>query len=230
MPSEQPERDVLRDQRRPCPSVEELDMGVYMKYADLFKHLDFNTDMGWGWLPPSDEVFDAFRYVADNIRPSNMLEIGYYNGHSTSYWAELLPNTQIRSCCPDHIRFLKSYRQVERAYGGRVEVIGIKSPQILDYFNSGVEDMYQFDFMFIDGSHICEDVFTDIHVAIRLHAKHLLFDNASDRGVQMAIDWYVKHGILEQIKRWEYVGLCKNQTRWNDLTLFKVVSGHPLDM
>ena len=211
------------------PTPEELDMGVYFKYADLFKHLSFNTDFGWGWLPPSDEVFDAFRYVANEIRPNKMLEIGYYAGHSTSYWAELMPWCDITSCCPDHLRWLETHKSVHRAYGGRVEVMGVKSPEIITHLSSGHYDREEFPFVFIDGSHIAQDVFTDIHVALRLEAEWMLFDNATTRGVQMAIDWYKHHGVIEEVKRWHYTGLCKGKTAMNDLTLCKVIHKRLLD-
>ena len=228
---DQPNRDVLRDQRlRKAPDAESIDMGVYLKYADLFPHLNFDTELGWGWLPPSDEVFDALKYVEKNITPSKMLEIGYYAGHSTSYWAELMPKCEITSCCPDHLRWLETHRDVQRQYAGKVEVVGVKSPEILKHFNGGHEDFHRFPFVFIDGSHLCEDVFTDIHVALRLHADWMLFDNASDRGVQMAISWYELKGVLKKVKRWEYLGLNKGKTRYNDLSLYKVICPHPLDL
>jgi predicted O-methyltransferase YrrM len=208
------------------PKAEDVDMGVYLKYKDLFPHLDFDTNIGWGYLPPSDEVFNCINWIRDNIKPRKMLEIGYYYGHSTSYWGEILRNCEIVSCGPDHHKFIESRRKVQMKYEGRIDCIGVKSPDILTYLGQPDKDMEFFPFVFIDGSHHAEAVFSDVHVALRLKAQWILFDNASNREVRQAIRWWESCGVIEKYKEWEYLGLCREKTRINDLTLYKVVKPH----
>ena len=89
-----------------------------------FRHLDFNTDTGWGYLlnKRSVRVFDYVRAYCD---PQFVLEIGYYAGHSTSYMGEIFENAQIISCCPNHPKYRETCLAVEAH--PNVKVIGVKS-------------------------------------------------------------------------------------------------------
>jgi len=181
---------------------------------DLFPHLDFNTDKGWGYLPPTDEVLDVFRYVKSECNPERILEIGYYAGHSTSYLAEIMPGTDIISCCPNHPMYRDTVLRVERKYR-YVKVIGVKSPEIFEYICD-----WTFDFAFVDGSHHKKPVMMDVALCLTMGVKWILFDNADQQEVQEGIAPYMHR--LEQVKEWQYTGVNKGKTRVNSITLFRV--------
>ena len=198
-----------------------ISLDNYFQYKNKFPHLKFDTDTGWGWLPPNDQVFNAFEYVKNFIEPKNILEIGYYRGHSTSYLAHVFQKARIISCCPDHPKYRDSHvRKI--VYGnGRIEVLPIKSPGVISHLPENVD----FDFAFIDGNHALYDVYSDIHVALRLETPYIMFDNAEQEEVKLAIQWYINHGCLEKIKSFTYTGLSKGKYKNNDLTLYKNISG-----
>lgn len=194
----------------------------YFQYKDKFPHLDWDTDTGWGWLPPNDEVFDAFRYVAKHIQPQVIFEIGYYRGHSTSYLAHLMEDATIISCCPDHPKFAESHRKVRKEYDSRVTVLGIKSPEIVEHMFPAI------DFAFIDGNHGVGEVFTDISVCTRFSVPWIMCDNTDLGSVQKGIEYYTRHGILEKVSSWKYTGINKDKRKVNEMTLYKNIGGKVL--
>lgn len=200
-------------------------MDNYFKYKHLFPHLDYDTNTGWGWLPPNDQVFDAFRHVKNYVDPKQILEIGYYRGHSTSYLADIFPESRIVSSCPKHEKWKQSHRATQEFGKGRIEIIPVPSPAVIHYLpDCHDKELGKFDFCFIDGSHMTYDVFSDIHVALRLEIPYIMFDNADQIGVQDAIGWYVAHGCLERMESFTYKGLSKGKYRDNDLTLYRNIS------
>jgi len=157
----------------------------------------------WGWIPPTQEVYDAFHYVKDVVNPMTMLEIGFYKGHSTSYWAQTLPNCSIVSCAPPHNNFIKYGAIVKDKYPNIVDMFPYKSPQIWDEFHirngsqrrkQGHKKRYtQFDFVFIDGDHSFQSALLDTVMAVDiLHAKWVMFDNHDQETVREAIECYGK--------------------------------------
>ena len=71
-------------------------------------HLMWKED-GWGYLPANKDVFHTFEWIRHHYKPTKILEIGFYAGHSTTYMAQIFKEAHITSCCPDHPR--------GRAYG-----------------------------------------------------------------------------------------------------------------
>lgn len=200
-------------------------MDNYFQYKDRFPHLEFDTNTGWGWLPPNDEVFDAFNYVKKFVHPKRILEIGYYRGHSTSYLADVFPDAHIVSSSPRHEKWKESHQATQEFGKGGIEIIPVPSPSVIHYLPD-IHDVKlgKFDFAFIDGSHMTYDVYSDIHVALRLEIPYMMFDNADQTGVGDAIGWYVAHGCLEKIASFTYKGLSKGKYKDNDLTLFRNIS------
>ena len=47
-------------------------------YEADYPHLDFDTDTGWGYLPPTEPIMDCMQYIQQNCNPKNILEVGYY--------------------------------------------------------------------------------------------------------------------------------------------------------
>ena len=64
-------------------------------------HLMWKED-GWGYLPANKDVFHTFEWIRHHYKPTKILEIGFYAGHSTTYMAQIFKEAHITSCCPDH--------------------------------------------------------------------------------------------------------------------------------
>jgi len=181
-----------------------------------WSHLDFDNTTGWGYLPATEEVFEAMRWVRDKINPRRMLEIGYYAGHSTSYWAHHLPDTDIISCCPNHPKFRQTVNSVESKYRN-VKVYPITSPAIHDV-------VYQWsgkDFCFIDGSHDVQPVRQDIMLAIDLRIPYIMMDNCEQSRVQMGIDFFGDR--LKFLGEWDYTCTHKERTTINKLKAYQIL-------
>ena len=166
----------------------------------------------WGWIPPSQEVYDAFHYVKNNVNPRKMLEIGFYKGHSTSYWAQTLPDCEIYSCGPPHTKFLQFAPIVKHKYSNVKDIWPYASPQIwqeLFVLNGSTrrrkgqhQTHTHFDFVFIDGQHLFGNVILDITLAVDiLKTKWVMFDNHETPDVRKAIQ---HHGKLKLVKTWPY--------------------------
>ena len=182
---------------------------------NLFPHLDWDTTTGWGYLPPTQEIENVVTYIRDEIKPKRMLEIGYYAGHSTSYFAHYLPDTEIVSCCPNHPKYRETYRGVEKAYPN-VKVVPVKSPEIYEFYPDE-----SFDFVFIDGAHTKRNVILDTAVALVLDTRYVLYDNANQSGVINGRT-YFDHK-LNFHKGWDYWSTHKGETKHNQIELYRKV-------
>jgi predicted O-methyltransferase YrrM len=69
-------------------------------------HLSF-PDLGWGYMPATEEVFEAFRFVQSVYKPKSVLEIGFHIGHSTTYQLEIYSDARIVGVSPDNERIGK---------------------------------------------------------------------------------------------------------------------------
>lgn len=163
----------------------------------------------WGWIPPSQEVYDAFHYVKNNVNPRKMLEIGFYKGHSTSYWAQTLPDCEIYSCGPPHRKFLQFAPIVKSKYPNVKDMFPYESPEVWkelfilngsDAKRRGHTKTHKyFPFVFIDGQHLYGNVILDITLAVDiLRAEWVMFDNHEKEDVQDAIKCHGKLK-LEQV-------------------------------
>lgn len=184
-------------------------------YEADYPHLNFNTDTGWGYLPPTEPIMDCMRYVRDNCNPSMILEIGYYAGHSTSYLAHHNPASWVISCCPNHPSFRETVLQVEGTYPN-VKVIGVKSPEIWEFTCD-----WPFDFAFIDGHHHRKFVGVDTQVCLSLGVDWILYDNTDQPSVREGINFFSKK--LNHVKDWDYLGENKGRTKMNRISLYKVL-------
>lgn len=177
-----------------------------------YDHLDYDNTEGWGFLPKTPAVFQCMEYVRDHIKPKRMLEIGYYKGQSTSYWAEHLPDCEIISCCPNHNKFRATAKGVEKRYPN-VTVYPISSPAIYDV----VFEWGQFDFAFIDGDHSSSSVIFDLAVAKNLNIPWIMLDNTERVSVQKGI----KRAGGTRIKMsWDYECTHKGKTAMNSMSLY----------
>ena len=186
------------------------------EYEKLFPHLDFDTNTGWGYLPPSEPIMDMCSYIKDEVSPQNMLEIGYYAGHSTSYFAHYLPDCNIISCCPNHPLYRQTVLGVERKYPN-VKVIGNKSPELWEH----ILDWTPFDFVFIDGNHASRAVELDTQLAFTVGAKYILFDNYDQDSVKHGVRYF--RPLMKHIKTWDYYAENKFKTKLNSISLYKTL-------
>lgn len=121
--------------------------------------------INWAWTAVSQE--DTFRYFLDKIKPKKVLEIGTFNGVSTALLAEYadvvhtvdileqpwMTNAVWTHCgCKDKV---KSY--IVKSTKKKRELIA----------------SLDFDFAYIDGSHLEENILVDFDVAKK--CKRMLF-------------------------------------------------------
>lgn len=185
-----------------------------MKHAFDTTHLSFNED-GWGYLPPSRTIRNILEEVLDIANPYKLLEIGFYMGHSTSYFAELDPMCEIISCCPDHPRAREFGPIVEEKYKN-VKVIRVPSPTIIEEIPKR-----NFDLVFIDGNHNERHVIQDSLVAMKYNPEYILYDNYEQYSVRRTIDMMVECGSYELEDVYRYDSYFKGKLNHNAMVLVK---------
>jgi predicted O-methyltransferase YrrM len=169
---------------------------------------------GWGYLPPTQDVFDIILDVKTIVDPKRMLEIGFYAGHSTTYFAELIPDCEIISCFPDNHPVGEKYSRIMMTLYDNVTVYQQKSPEI--YYK--VKDK-KFDLVFVDGNHDSHSVMTDTFVALEL-SGYVLYDNCERESVQKGLKEFIDEGVLELVSRYEYTAGFKGKKEKNSMELY----------
>lgn len=179
-------------------------------------HLMWEED-GWGYLPSTEEVFNIMRDALEISEATRLFEIGFYAGHSTTYWAELMPEgSEITSCCPPHPRGIK-YSQIVSDKYPNVSVHLKPSPLV--YMEVGHKE---FDLGFIDGSHDTERALTDFLLCSRLNIPYVLFDNAEWAGIREMIQYLEANGHAQRIKDYNYLSEFKGRHSSLKMTLVKI--------
>lgn len=171
----------------------------------------------WGFLPPTDEVFEIFQYIQDTYKPTKVLEIGFNAGHSTTYQLETFPQALIHTIGPSPR--LGMHRVLKRKYG----------KDRFKWFKGRTQDVRKeidqkgYDFAFVDGSHLTEAVNIDLHVVCnQLKVPLILVDNTDGKAVREVVyNKYVKHtGQLKEVKQWNYDMTWHEIFKSNEITLF----------
>lgn len=178
-------------------------------------HLDYDASQsGWGHLPPTEEVFDMFRDVNKICSPRNVLEVGFFVGHSTTYMLELFPNSTVTTygMCK---QFKEQKIKMEDKYPNRVKVNYEESWNLFGK-HYGIDT---FDFAFIDGSHKEYMAANDTLHAIALGAKWVLVDNCEQ---QQVVDDMNKFKSLDLYNEYEYDSTHKGKTTRNRVNLYHV--------
>jgi hypothetical protein len=177
-------------------------------------YLIFPED-GWGYLHPEKEIIHMMEFIREKYNPSNLLEIGFYSGHSTSMWAQILNETSIVSCVPPHPRATK-YAPIVEKHNPNVKVHLIPSPKIYDT----IKDI-NFDIAFIDGNHTEVSVWEDIHMCRKLGIHVLLFDNYELESVRKGIEGRLN---AEPNAIWEYPVDFKGKVGFNQIALIDLTT------
>jgi len=175
-------------------------------------------ETGWGYLPATDELFNILQETIDIAQPTSLLEIGFYAGHSTTYWAELLEkDVDIVSCYPtNHPRGDKHGPRIESIYSN-VKVICKASPEIVTEFPKR-----KFDLVYIDGNHTYSNAYEDTLAAFVVNADYVMYDNTELDEVRRCVNKFVSAGYYSIAKEFEYLSTFKGVQQTNRMTLVKV--------
>lgn len=184
-------------------------------------HLDF-PNYGWGFMPPTEKVFAAFKYCQEMYNPTHVFEIGFHLGHSTTYQLEIYKNAKILSISPendsDHLReeirkkddvipaICRKWaaQRLNKKYGKRwIWVPGYNRDKNV-WTRVSRET---FDFALVDGHHTYDDALFDLKYCKELGIKNLLIDNLELTTVKTAVE----KSEYQLIKSFPYVSNFKQK-------------------
>jgi len=135
---------------------------------------------GWGFLDPNnDSVYSCWKIIQQQVNPTNILEIGFFAGHSATTMLNIWPQSKLISYDPGSFA-RTSYIKVSERFGKRFEF----RPYAINEYPVIPTNI---DLMFIDGSHRYDKVKIDIEYAKKIKPKYLLFDNVELHEVRKAI-------------------------------------------
>ena len=173
---------------------------------------------GWGYLPATDEIFTALQETIDRVDPRSLLEIGFYAGHSTTYWAELLEkDVDIVSCYPDNHPRGDEFGPIIESIYPNVKVICKASPEIVTEFPKR-----KFDLVYIDGNHTYSNAYNDTLAALVVGARYIMYDNTELAEVRACVNRFVSSGYYSIEKEFEYLSTFKGNRQINRMTLVKI--------
>ena len=188
-------------------------------------HLSF-PDIGWGYMPPTDEVFAAFEFCEKKFRPRSVLEIGYHLGHSTTYQLEIYKRAKVVSVSPyydntgsveDRVDQLERHEmaiRLENLYRNRWTWIPGKTYQIEDELKKK-----RFDFGLVDGLHSYDACSLDLQLFVDLNIRYFLVDNFEQGTVRKAVK---DNKDLRLKKVFNYSQTFKNKVKVNKMALLKL--------
>jgi hypothetical protein len=164
-------------------------------------HLIWPTE-GWGWMPPQDDVFAAFRHVKEHYDPKSIFEIGFCWGHSTTYQLEIMTDASIVTTGPiaennmgkekpDPDMRKKQIRKMHKVYGDRFKHVAGKNWETLYYFLDNYVN--KFDYALIDGYHKEWAVEMDGTLCQDLNIPVVLVDNWDQSNVSQTIMKYTDY-------------------------------------
>lgn len=187
-------------------------------------HLQF-PDIGWGYMPPSEEIFSVFNWCQKNYNPKSVLEIGFHVGHSTTYMLETFENIKSLISISPKIEFkgkindridpnLRSNtaKYMMDYYKGKFEWIPGTTEELYDKLHD-----YFFDFALIDGDHSEEKAMFDMKTCESLSVPYILIDNWERSDVRKA---FQKSNVrYKLVKRFFYMQTFKKKTSRNEIAL-----------
>lgn len=132
----------------------------------------------------------CLKEIAEIVKPKIIMEIGFNMGWSASLWLNILPECYLYSCdVSTKKETILAAEILKKRYGNRFE-----------YKNRNADDFFMhfcipsfYDLIFIDGSHLLNDIEEDIKLAIDLRIPFIALD-----------DWLPQFGqVQEAVKSFE---------------------------
>jgi predicted O-methyltransferase YrrM len=163
-----------------------------MNGIDIWKNLYEQRGGTHGHLPLTDDIIDFFKKVGKITKPKNILEFGTNLGGSAAMQLSLNPKANLVTMDPitwnvtdATVYYPDSFMSTHRGlYGDTLAVSLLKIIYgdrftFLNRSSKWVKDLVEddFDYAFIDGSHVFLDVYNDIQNCIDLNIPYLLIDN-----------------------------------------------------
>lgn len=188
-------------------------------------HLSF-PEIGWGYMPPTEEIYRAFSFCQNLYNPKSVLEIGFHLGHSTTYQLEIFKNAKVTSVSPyvdrtgrgrdriDPTERWKMALKLHEIYGDRWMWIPGKTHMIEEEIS-----IYKYDFALVDGGHSYPPAFFDMNLCVKLGIKRFLIDNFELVPVR---DAFHDTKELKLVKVFYYNQTFKGKTKKNQIALVEV--------
>ena len=186
-------------------------------------HLIWPTD-GWGYMPPSLSIMEAFQTVQRDFKPKRVLEIGFLWGHSTTYQLETYTDADLVCIGPieENLGYevpdpKLRYEQIEKmnkVYGSRFHHIKGKTQYVQNDMLENFTDW--FDFALIDGYHKPWAVEFDSTMCQDLGIKACLIDNWDQKPVRHTV---LRHTDYKPIQVFPYDQEWKGQMYRNEIAL-----------
>ncbi len=186
-------------------------------------HLQF-PEKGWGYLPPTEDVFTIFKYCQRECKPTSVLEIGFHIGHSTTYMLEIFSDLKSmisispaienigkpKDRTPPEMRSDMA-KYLSENYRGKFEWIPGTTSQLTEKLHT-----YAFDFALVDGNHHEDKATIDVKLCEDIAIPRILVDNWERWDVRKA----TKKSSYKMIKRFFYEQTFKGKTTKNQMALF----------
>lgn len=169
---------------------------------------------GWGYMPPTREIFEIFQDIEKICAPRRIFEFGFHAGHSTTYMLESFPGSTINTIG------LSSPTQeasvyMKNKYGDRINIF------LQDSATINLEKNY-YDFALVDGNHRYSHALSDIQKTMRANVPFTLIDNCETTNVAKAVkECYDNNHKFQLLKTYEYYVCWNNVSQWNQMKMYK---------
>jgi predicted O-methyltransferase YrrM len=168
---------------------------------------------GWGFIPPTQEVFDILLDVKKISKAEKIMEIGFNAGHSSIYLLEIFPNAELHVIGPSPKH--GNHNVIRGKYGDRFKYYQMTTEALKERWKD------KFDLGFIDGHHSTELASIDLDYCINdLKCDYILMDNTELKRVQKAIHAF--NNDLQLIKKYSYVNTWKGKTSILEMDFYYV--------
>jgi predicted O-methyltransferase YrrM len=169
---------------------------------------------GWGFLPPSQEVFDILIDVKEKTMAKKIMEIGFNAGHSSIYLLNIFPDAELHVIGPSPKH--GNQNVIRGKFDDRFKFYQMRTDQLRD---TGFKE--KFDLGFIDGHHSSALATIDLDYCINdLKCEYLVLDNYEQNGVKNALSLFKED--IKQIKKYSYINTWKGETKNLEMALYYV--------
>ena len=178
-------------------------------------------DLGFtGCLPRDNNTADMFTYLQENYDFQHILEFGYQQGHSSTWWLYAFPYANVTSYDPKEKTYNKEKIHVlmKEKFGRRFQFYPRFSAE------ARIKEFPNFyDVVFIDAGHTFGAVYDDIETALMLEIPILLIDNMELEPQQRAVEAWSKNLLFT--KQFKYYTINNdNKTYERYVNLYNVLS------